>query len=188
MKKNAIVLLSGGLDSSITLYLAKDMGYEPFALVFDYGQQHKKEIASAKKIAQVSGCKYRVVKIEMPEESSSLLSKSALVPTNRDLNSFDIPDTYVPARNILFLSFALSWAESMKAEAAFIGANAIDYSGYPDCRPDFYKAYQRMVEVGTKAGIEGRGVKILAPLLHKSKGEIIKLGLELGVPLSLTWS
>ena len=193
MSKKAVVLLSGGLDSATTLYFAKAKGFQCYCLIFDYGQRHKKEIASAKKIAQRAGCAWQIIKLSLPWKGSSLLDKKLKIPefsnsTNSINSSNSIPSTYVPARNIIFLSFALSCAEAIKASSIFIGANAIDYSGYPDCRPEFYRAFIRAVNLGTKAGVEGRGFSILTPLIKMTKAGIIKLGTRLKVPYELTWS
>jgi 7-cyano-7-deazaguanine synthase len=184
--KRAVVLLSGGLDSAVTLYLSKSKGYRCFALIFDYGQRHKKEIISAKKIAAAAKCKYEIIKIELPWKGSSLLDKKSKLPDRRNIKG--IPSTYVPARNLIFLSFALSFAESQKAQAIFIGANQLDYSGYPDCRVEFYKALELVAKKGTKTGVEGSPIQILTPLINKTKSEIIKLGRKLSVPYELTWS
>ncbi len=185
----AVVLLSGGLDSATTLYFAKGKGYRCFCLIFDYGQRQIKELEAAKKIAKRTNCKSQIIKVDLPWKGSSLLDRRFAIPQRKS----GIPSTYVPARNIIFLSFALSFAEAIGAEVIFIGANAIDYSGYPDCRPEFYRAMQRVIELGTKAGTEAKAknkkaIKILTPLLKKSKAEIVKLGLKLGVPYQLTWS
>jgi len=193
MSKKAVVLLSGGLDSATTLYFAKAKGFQCYCLIFDYGQRHKKEIASAKKIAQRAGCAWQIIKLSLPWKGSSLLDKKLKIPefsnsTNSINSSNSIPSTYVPARNIIFLSFALSCAEAIKASSIFIGANAIDYSGYPDCRPEFYRAFIRAVNLGTKAGVEGRGFSIFTPLVKMTKAGIIKLGTRLKVPYELTWS
>ncbi len=193
MSKKAVVLLSGGLDSATTLYFAKAKGFQCYCLIFDYGQRHKKEIASAKKIAQRAGCAWQIIKLSLPWKGSSLLDKKLKIPefsnsTNSINSSNSIPSTYVPARNIIFLSFALSCAEAIKASSIFIGANAIDYSGYPDCRPEFYRAFIRAVNLGTKAGVEGRGFSIFTPLIKMTKAGIIKLGTRLKVPYELTWS
>lgn len=193
MSKKAVVLLSGGLDSATTLYFAKAKGFQCYCLIFDYGQRHKKEIASAKKIAQRAGCAWQIIKLSLPWKGSSLLDKKLKIPefsnsTNSINLSNSIPLTYVPARNIIFLSFALSCAEAIKASSIFIGANAIDYSGYPDCRPGFYRAFIRAVNLGTKAGVEGRGFSIFTPLIKMTKAGIIKLGTRLKVPYELTWS
>lgn len=185
--KKAVVLLSGGIDSSTTLYYALDRGYKVHALIFDYGQRHKREIISAKKIARHAEVDYKVVRINLPWGGSVLLNKKAKFPRAK-LQRRKIPPTYVPARNTIFLSFALSFAETIGAQAVFIGANAVDFSGYPNCRPEFIKAFQKLALIGTKSGLEGRKIKILAPLINLKKSEIIKLGIELGVPFKVTWS
>ncbi len=188
----AVVLLSGGLDSATTLYFAKSKGFKCRCLIFDYGQRHSKEIESAKRIARRVNCPYRVLKINLPWKGSSLLDKKIRIPDNlrtRELaNSQAIPCTYVPGRNIIFLSFALSYAEAIKAGAIFIGAHAQDYSGYPDCRPGFFNAFKKVVSSGTRAGVYGKRIQIKAPLINKTKADIIKLGVRLGVPFHLTWS
>jgi len=187
--KKAIVLLSGGLDSATTLYLAKAKGFKCNCLIFDYGQRHDREIDSAKKIAKKAGCSWQIIKIKLPWKGSALLDKKINLPggfANRAKEK--IPFTYVPGRNIIFLSFALSFAESVGAKDIFIGAHAQDYSGYPDCRPEFYRAFSKVISTGTKAGVEKKPIKIETPLINKSKAQIIKLGLKLGVPFELTWS
>jgi 7-cyano-7-deazaguanine synthase len=190
--RQAVVLLSGGLDSATTLYLAKKRGLKCFCLIFNYGQRHRKEINSAKRIAQIANCKWQIVKISFPWKGSSLLERKILIPkhTNRRTRELanNIPSTYVPARNIIFLSFASSFAEAIGASYIYIGAHAQDYSGYPDCRPEFYRAFKKMLDVGTKSGVQGKGIKIITPLINKNKAEIIKLGFRLGVPFELTWS
>jgi 7-cyano-7-deazaguanine synthase len=185
MTKKAIVLLSGGLDSTTTLYYAISKGYECHALILDYGQRHKKEIKIAKKIASLAKVPCKVLKISLPWKGSSLLDKSVKLP-DRKLSSIknEIPSTYVPARNTIFLSFALSYAEAVGAKNIFIGANAIDYSGYPDCRPNYFKAFNKMAVLGTKA----RKIKVLTPLINMLKSDIIRLGMKLEAPLHLTWS
>ena len=192
LNKKAIVLLSGGLDSATTLYLAKKQGFKCLCLIFDYGQRHRKEIASAKRIAQSANCAYQILKIKLPPRSSALLDKRIVVPVvTRSLGhrvTGSIPSTYVPARNIIFLSFALSYAEAIKAEAIFIGAHIQDYSGYPDCRPEFYRAFKRIIASGTKTGVQKKKLKIKTPLIRKSKAQIIRLGERLGVPFEFTWS
>lgn len=185
LSKKAIVLLSGGLDSATTLYIAKAKGYQVTCLVFDYGQRHKREIAAAERIARRAGCACHRVKISLPWKGSALLDTRMKVPA---ASKAGIPPTYVPARNIIFLSFALSCAEALGAGHIFIGANAVDYSGYPDCRPDFYQAFRRAAARGTKCGVEGRGIKIETPLIRLTKSQIIKKGARLGVPYELTWS
>mgnify|MGYP001571973252 CR=1 FL=1 len=187
----AVVLLSGGLDSATTLYLARKHGYKCFCLNFDYGQRHRREIESAKRIAQAAKCNWQAIKISLPWKGSALLDRKMKIPGIR-LSGYPvirkIPVTYVPGRNIIFLSFALSYAEAIKAEAIFIGANAVDFSGYPDCRPEFYRAFSRVITVGTKIGVEKRKIRIETPLIRKTKARIIKLGNSLGVPFELTWS
>jgi len=186
------VLLSGGLDSAVTLYLARSLGYDCLCLIFDYAQRHKKEIWRAKRIAGMAGCSAEVLRIKLPWGGSSLLDKKLFVPASRDNETTrqrdNIPSTYVPARNIIFLSFALSCAEAIKAKAIFIGAHAHDYSGYPDCRPEFYRAFSAVIASGTKCGCQGRPVVVKTPLIHKSKAQIIRLGQRLEVPFALTWS
>ncbi|MBF0386870.1 MAG: 7-cyano-7-deazaguanine synthase QueC [Candidatus Omnitrophica bacterium] len=186
-KKKAIVLLSGGLDSSTVLYYALDRGYAVQALVFDYGQRHRKEIMAARAVARAAGASLEVVKISLPWKGSSLLDLKTHVPVS-GVKKGGIPSTYVPARNIIFLSFAASFAEAVGARVIFIGANALDYSGYPDCRPAFFKAFQKALDQGLKAGVEHHGVRIETPLLKLSKAQIIALGLRLGVPYEKTWS
>lgn len=184
----AIVLLSGGLDSAVTLSFAKKQGYDCHCLIFDYGQRHKKEIAAAKNVAKAAHCKWQLLKIDMPWKGSALLDRGIRVLNHRGQSAGNIPATYVPARNIVFLSFALSFAEAIGACAVFIGAHAQDYSGYPDCRPEFFRAFEKAASSGTKAGSEGRSIKIETPLINKTKSGIIKLGAKLGVDFSLTWS
>jgi 7-cyano-7-deazaguanine synthase len=193
--RKAVVLLSGGLDSATTLYHAKSEGYKCRCLIFDYGQRHRKEIESAKKIAKASGCGWQLIKIKLPWKGSALLNKRAKLPVRLTAQSprpKAIPATYVPGRNIIFLSFAVSCAETIGAEAVFIGANAIDYSGYPDCRPEFLAAFQEVVARGTKVGSSSKGpearVEVKAPIIRKTKKEIVKLAKKLKVPLELTWS
>jgi len=186
--KKAVVLLSGGLDSTTILYYAKDKGYQPACLIFDYGQRHRKEISRAKAIARGAGCTFKLVKFAFGWQGSSLLDKSLKLPSRKKIDAKGIPSTYVPARNIIFLSFAVSYAETIGAQAVFIGANAIDYSGYPDCRPRFFKAYEKVIQAGMKSGVEGRSIKILAPLLYKTKAQIVRLGARLKVPYNKTWS
>jgi 7-cyano-7-deazaguanine synthase len=183
----AVVLLSGGLDSATVLYFARSIGFKCLCLIFDYGQRHRRELRSARRVAESAGAAYEVVKIGFPQRGSSLLDKRLKVVSNVG-KGIKIPPTYVPGRNIVFLSYALSFAEIHKAQAIFIGAHAQDYSGYPDCRPEFFRAFRKMARLGTKAGIENKAIHILAPLLHKNKAQIIRLGKRLGVPFELTWS
>ncbi len=197
--KKAVVLLSGGLDSATTLYFAKEQGFSCSCLIFDYGQRHKKEIQSAKKIARSARCLFKIIKIALPWKGSALLDRNVRILSvtkppclaGRQAShqvTGAIPNTYVPGRNIIFLSFALSYAEAIGAQAVFIGANAIDYSGYPDCRPEFYRAFKKAASRGMKSGVEKRAIEIKAPLIHKTKVQIVKLGNRLGVPFALTWS
>ncbi len=185
--KKAIVLLSGGLDSTTTLYIARSRGYEAACLIFDYGQRHKREVDAAKKIARSSRCSFKTVKIELPWKGSSLLDRAMRLPLDMR-NAKGIPSTYVPARNTIFLSFALSFAEAIGARDIFIGANSIDYSGYPDCRPQYYRAFGAMARLATRCGIEGAKIRIQTPLIRLTKSQIIKWGLKLGVPYEATWS
>ena len=186
----AVVLLSGGLDSATTLFLAKRQGYKPSALIFDYGQRHRREIAFAKRLAKRAGVSSTVVRIGLPWGGSALLDRSWALPKQRSFSAMDrtIPSTYVPARNTVFLSFALSYAEVLGARAIFIGVNALDFSGYPDCRPDYYKAFGSLARLATKAGVEGRRIAIKTPLIRKSKAQIVRLAKRLGVPFQWTWS
>jgi 7-cyano-7-deazaguanine synthase len=183
--KKAIVLLSGGLDSATVLFYAKRKGYRCSCLIFDYGQRHKRELVSARVLARITRSAVQVVRINFPRKGSVLLEKHARIPSRR---MKDIPPTYVPARNIVFLSCALSYAEAQGAEAIFIGAHAQDYSGYPDCRPEFFRAFRKVIATGTKSGVEQSSIRLEAPLLQKTKAEIIRLGKRLGVPFALTWS
>ncbi len=187
--KKAVVLLSGGLDSATVLYIARAKGFKCHCLIFDYGQRHRREIAAAKNIAKKTGSTCEVIKITLPWKGSSLLeSKTKLPRTRGRLTASQIPDTYVPGRNIIFLSFAFSCAEAIAASAVFIGAHAQDYSGYPDCRPEFYAAFKKVISTGTKAGLQHKGIKIITPLINKTKAQIIRLGSKLGVPFGSTWS
>ncbi len=188
--KKAICLLSGGMDSAVTLYFARREGYIPVALSFDYGQRHEKEVEAAHKIAHALDASQHVIRFKLPWKGSSLLEHDGKVPHGRDPEhiSREIPSTYVPARNSIFLAFAFSCAEAEKAEAVFFGANALDFSGYPDCRPDFIAAFAEAMHHGTRVGVEGQSIRIMAPLLHMTKKEIVLLGHELNVPFESTWS
>ena len=187
-KKTAIVLLSGGLDSSTALYYAIAKGYSCYCLIFDYNQRHKKEIFSARAVARAARCPFHVVRIGLPWKGSSLLDNAIQLPQGGNLEANKIPSTYVPARNIIFLSFAASYAEAIGARYIFIGANAVDYSGYPDCRPAFIRAYQGMLAQGLKTGVEGKTVKVETPLIHLTKKKIVQLAFKLDVPVAKTWS
>lgn len=178
-------MLSGGLDSATTLFYAKKKGYKITCLIFDYGQRHKKEINSAIKIAEKANCKYQIVKIRLPWKGSALLNRKISIP---DKLKPGIPVTYVPARNTIFLSFALSYAETIGAGEIFIGVTAVDYSGYPDCRPAYYKVFNQLSKLATKSGIDNRIITIHTPLINLSKKEIVLLAKKLRVPLELTWS
>ena len=187
MQKKAIVLLSGGLDSITVLALAKKQGYACYALSFDYGQRHNAELNAAKKIAE----QYQVVEHKIISLGLGSIGGSALTDEHiavPDSPQEGIPVTYVPARNTIFLSFALGWAEVLKLHDIFIGVNAVDYSGYPDCRPEFIEAFQKLANLATKAGVEGQRFFIHTPLISMSKAEIIKQGIQLGVDYRQTVS
>ncbi len=187
MQKKAIILLSGGLDSITVLALAKQQGYECYALSFDYGQRHNAELVAASQIAKHYEVKdHKIIKLGLGAIGGSALTDEHIeVPNTPQVG---IPVTYVPARNTIFLSFALGWAEVVEAHEIFIGVNAVDYSGYPDCRPEFISAFQNLANLATKAGVEGEHVKIHTPLIDLSKAEIIKLGLTLSVDYRMTVS
>jgi 7-cyano-7-deazaguanine synthase len=189
--KRAVVLLSGGIDSTTTLAIAIAEGYEVYALSFEYGHRHQIEIETARKVANSLGAKeHRIAKIDLRVFGGSALTDNVDVPKKRSENeiALGIPVTYVPARNTIFLAYALAWAEVISAADIFLGVNAIDYSGYPDCRPEFIDAFETLANLGTKAGIEGRRFQIHTPLIKFSKAEIIRKAVELGIDLSLTHS
>jgi 7-cyano-7-deazaguanine synthase len=189
MSRAAIVLLSGGLDSATCLLLAREEGLEVRALSFDYGQRHAIELERARAIAERYGVReHRVVRLDFLGAGASALIDPSLAVPRYDLGQSAIPITYVPARNTLFLAHALAWGEVTGASDIFIGANALDYSGYPDCRPEFLEAFERMANLGTKAGVEGRAFRIRAPLLPMTKAEIVKRAAALGLDFSLTTS
>jgi len=190
--KPAVVLLSGGLDSTTVLAVAKREGYAPHAMTFRYGQRHSVEIEAARRVASAMGvAKHVVVDIDLRQWGGSALTADVEVPKDRDVDhaTDEIPVTYVPARNTIFLSFALAWAEVLGADAIFIGVNALDYSGYPDCRPEYVAAFEQMANLATAAGVQGtQRLRIHAPLQHLTKAQIVALGHELGVDYSLTTS
>lgn len=191
-QKPAVVLLSGGLDSATVLAIAREQGYAPYALSFSYGQRHSIELESAKRVAKALGAvDHRIAQIDLRLFGGSALTDEIAVPKNRAADEMEhgIPITYVPARNTIFLSFALAWAEVLGASDIFIGVNALDYSGYPDCRPEYIAAYEVMANLATKAGVEGhQNLKIHTPLMQMTKAEIIRTGLKLGVNYALTSS
>lgn len=186
--KRAVVLLSGGLDSATCLAIARDEGYETYALSVAYGQRHAAELTASRRIAELLGAKeHRLAQVSLGQFGGSALTDPTLsVPTEGVQEG--IPITYVPARNTVMLSMALGWAEVLGAEAIFVGVNAVDYSGYPDCRPEFIQAFENLANLATKAGVEGHHLAIRAPLLHLSKGEIIQWGTRLGVDYGRTVS
>jgi 7-cyano-7-deazaguanine synthase len=189
--KRAVVLLSGGIDSTTTLAIAIAEGYEAYALSFDYGQRHQIETEAARRVANSLGAKeHRVAKIDLRVFGGSALTDAIDVPKQRPEKEIahGIPITYVPARNTIFLAYALAWAEVIHANDIFIGVNAIDYSGYPDCRPEFIEAFEHLANLATKAGVEGRRFQIHTPLIKFSKADIVRKAVELGVDLSLTHS
>ncbi len=184
----AVVLLSGGLDSTTTLAVAKSEGFEPHALSFDYGQRHRNELDAARAVARAIGVADHVVAtIDLRAFGGSALTDDIEVPKAYSIKGA-IPVTYVPARNTIFLSFALAWAEVLSASDIFIGVNALDYSGYPDCRPEYLEAYQRMADHATKAGVDRSKLTIHTPLIELTKAEIVQRGVDLGVDFNLTWS
>ncbi len=187
MTKKAIILLSGGLDSITVLAYAKNLGLDCYALSFDYGQRHKAELDAAATIAKsYSVIEHKIINIGLGNFGGSALTDAQIqVP---DYQQDGIPVTYVPARNTIFLAFALAWAEVLKSKDIFIGVNAIDYSGYPDCRPEFITTFQKLANLATKAGVEGETICIHTPLINSTKAEIIKLGIQLGVNYSDTVS
>ena len=192
MAAAAVVLVSGGLDSATTLAIARAEGYDCHALSFDYGQRHARELGSAKKVVAALGAReHLVLRLDLRAIGGSALTADIAVPKGRPVEAMghDIPVTYVPARNTIFLAHALGWAEVLGAQDLFIGANAHDYSGYPDCRPEFIEAFERLADLATQAGVEGRSrFRVHAPLIALTKAQIIARGHELGVDFGLTWS
>ena len=189
--KRAVVLLSGGIDSTTTLAIAIAEGFQAYALSFDYGQRHQIETQAARRVADSLGAKeHRIAKIDLRVFGGSALTDQIDVPKQRSETEIEhgIPVTYVPARNTIFLAYALAWAEVIQAADIFLGVNAIDYSGYPDCRPEFIEAFQTLANLATKAGVEGRRFQLHTPLIKFSKAEIIRKAVQLGVNLSLTHS
>ncbi|HYV41297.1 MAG TPA: 7-cyano-7-deazaguanine synthase QueC [Thermoanaerobaculia bacterium] len=186
----AIVLLSGGLDSATSLLIAKQEGFEVFALSFDYGQRHRVELERARQLSARYGAReHRVIVLDFPARAASALTDPSKAVPKDSLGKQAIPETYVPARNTLFLAHAVAWGEAVEAGDIFVGANALDYSGYPDCRPEYLEAFQRMANLGTKAGVEGRlAFRIHAPLLRMTKAEIVSRAAELGLDFGLTSS
>lgn len=186
MKKRAVILLSGGLDSVTALAIAKSEGYDCYSISFDYGQRHKTELLAAEHLAHKSGVvSHKVIQIDLRSIGGSALTDDIDVP---EIEQQGIPITYVPARNTIFLSIALGWAEVINAEAIFVGVNAVDYSGYPDCRPEFIDAFEKLANLATKSAVEGSAIYIRAPLMNLSKSEIVKQGTALGIDYSETIS
>ena len=191
VKKKAVVLLSGGLDSATTLAIAGKQGFECYALSFRYGQRHAHELRAAQRVAEaLNAAQHIVVDVDLSKLGGSALTGRGPVPKNRPESEMaaHIPATYVPARNTVFLSLALAWAEVLAAQDVFIGVNAVDYSGYPDCRPEYIDAFQRLANLATRAGAAGARITIHAPLIQMTKAQIIRAGLEMGVDYSLTHS
>jgi 7-cyano-7-deazaguanine synthase len=192
MGARAVVLLSGGLDSTTTLAIARAEGFACHALSFDYGQRHARELESARRVARaLEASEHRVLRLDLRAIGGSALTDDIAVPKGRsdDAIAEGIPVTYVPARNTIFLSYALAWAEVLGAQDIFLGINALDYSGYPDCRPEFVEAFERLANLATKAGVEGTSrFRVHTPLITLSKAQIVLRGWELGVDFSLTWS
>lgn len=191
MSKKAVILVSGGLDSATTLAIAKEQGYECYAMSFNYGQRHQVELQSAKTISTEMGAlEHKVVNLGLDDIGGSALTDDNIDVPQHESDEVEegIPVTYVPARNTVFLSLALGWAEVLDAEAIFIGVNAVDYSGYPDCRPEYIDAFQTMANLATKKGVEGQLIQIKTPLIHLTKAEIIQKGTALGIDYSKTLS
>jgi len=188
----AVCLLSGGIDSAVAGAIARSEGYEVYALTFNYGQRHDREIECARKIAEWLNSEHKIFNIDMNQFGGSALTDDIEIPKGKTINeirnSNEIPSTYVPARNTIFLSIALAYAEVVEAEAIFIGAHAVDYSGYPDCRPEYFKEFEKLAGLATKRGVEGNDIGIKTPLLELGKTEIIRKGSELEVPFQHTWS
>ena len=187
MSKKAVVLLSGGLDSSTVLAMAQDQGYECYTMSFDYGQRHRSELEASRRVSEVQGARsHKIIQMDLRTIGGSALTDDMEVPEYGDEEG--IPSTYVPARNTVFLSLALGWAEVLGARDIFIGANDLDYSGYPDCRPEYLQAFENMANLATKAGVEGDHFHIRAPLLNMTKADVIREGTRLGVDYGITIS
>jgi len=185
--KKAVVLVSGGLDSATTLALAQEQGYACYAISFDYGQRHRCELQTASKVAQTAGVvEHKVISLNLDNIGGSALTDTTIAVPDQPTEG--IPVTYVPARNTVFLSLALAWAEVQAADVIFIGVNAVDYSGYPDCRSEFIEAFANLAKLATKVGVEGHPIGVEAPLIHLSKAEIVQQGLRLGVDYANTIS
>jgi 7-cyano-7-deazaguanine synthase len=185
--KRAVILLSGGLDSATALAVARHRGFQCYALSVDYGQRHAAELQAAERVARHAGvAEHRLVHLDMGQFGGSALTDARIAVPVTDTEG--IPTTYVPARNTVMLALALGWAEVLDADALFVGVNAVDYSGYPDCRPEFVEAFQNLANLATKRAVEGRSIHIEAPLLHLTKASIVRLGTDLGVDYSLTVS
>ena len=183
----AVVLISGGLDSTTVLAIAKSQGYDCYTLSFDYGQRHKAELLAAERTAKSLGSsQHKVIKLDLRSIGGSALTDDHIDVPEEETQG--IPVTYVPARNTIFLSIALGWAEVLQAQHIFVGVNAVDYSGYPDCRPEYIQAFEQMANLATKAGVEGKKLSVQTPLMKLSKSDIVRWGLELGVDYSLTVS
>jgi len=188
-RRRAVVLLSGGLDSATAAAIARHEGFDVYALTVAYGQRHAREIDAARVVARAAGAVRHIeLEVDLAVFGGSALTARIAVPKDRSIDRGEIPVTYVPARNTVFLSLALGWAEVLGARDIYIGVNALDYSGYPDCRPEFIAAFERLAGVATKAGVEGRAFRVHAPLLPMTKAEIIRRGLELGVDYAVTLS
>ncbi|MDE1161894.1 MAG: 7-cyano-7-deazaguanine synthase QueC [Acidobacteriaceae bacterium] len=188
-EQKAVVLLSGGLDSTTVVAIAKNLGYTVYALSFDYGQNHRVELESAARVAATLGvAEHKTVKVDLRTFGGSSLTTEEAVPKNRSDEAIGhgVPNTYVPARNTVFLSLALAWVEVLQATDIFVGVNALDYSGYPDCRPEYIEAFERMANLATKIGTEGRQIKIHAPLISMTKKDIVEAGMALGVDYTMT--